>query len=165
MVWQPGETGPLSDSMKNLDPLKFSQLRQTNVTRCESAFHPVNDWSPTDWATAAAGELGEACNMIKKMRRGDEVSLTEIGYELADAITYIDLLAARLGIDLGAMVRAKFNIVSKRENCEVRIPSQEEAFDRWWQNTNGEFVSQFGVVHVPPVTLARAMWDSIQRAA
>ena len=103
------------------DGLTFNELRQANVERCEQSFHQVNDWSPTDWATALAGEIGEACNLIKKRRRGEEVADELIAHELADAVTYIDLLAARLGIDLGEAVRAKFNLVSDRVGSQIKL--------------------------------------------
>jgi hypothetical protein len=68
----------------------------------------------TDWACALAGETGEACNLIKKLRRGDAIDTEDIGKELADVVIYADLLAARLGIDLGEAVVQKFNEVSDR---------------------------------------------------
>ena len=40
--------------------------------------------SPTGWATAMAGECGEACNFVKKIRRDDHVELADVGEELAD---------------------------------------------------------------------------------
>jgi NTP pyrophosphatase (non-canonical NTP hydrolase) len=101
--------------------LSFGRLRAANLKRCPEAFHPLNDWSATDWATAAAWELGEALNLIKKLRRGEKVDRRAIGRELADAVTYIDLLAARLGIDLGGMVVEKFNLVSRRRNSKVGL--------------------------------------------
>lgn len=92
--------------------LTFEDLRTANVARCEDVFHPLESWTPTDWACAMAGECGEACNMIKKMRRGSAFDLTDIGRELADLVIYADLLAARLGIRLGDAVVEKFNAVS-----------------------------------------------------
>lgn len=69
-----------------------------------------------------AGECGEACNLIKKLRRGEDVPTEDIAFELADLVIYADLLAERLGIDLGAAVRAKFNFVSEhRAGSDVRI--------------------------------------------
>jgi NTP pyrophosphatase (non-canonical NTP hydrolase) len=104
------------------DPLSFAELRATNVRRCEQVFHPVAEWSPTDWACAMGGECGEALNLVKKLRRGEPIPVEEIGKELADLITYADLLAERLGIDLGAAVRAKFNEVSNRIGATVFLP-------------------------------------------
>lgn len=112
--------------------LSFEKLREVNVRRCEQVFHDIDDWSPTDWACAMAGETGEACNFAKKMRRGENTTrdkdtgqeipiVLAIGYELADAVIYADLLAARLGLDLGEMVQQKFNVVSERRGCTIRL--------------------------------------------
>lgn len=113
--------------------LRFDELRSTNVIRCEQVFHPLVDWSPCDWATAMAGECGEACNNVKKLRRLDGADAprntpehrqqlqNDIGKELADLVIYADLLAARLGIDLGKAVVQKFNEVSDRRECDVKL--------------------------------------------
>lgn len=103
------------------DSLSFFSFRAANVQRCEASFHMCDDWSPTDWATAMAGECGEACNLIKKLRRGEDIPVEQIGKELADLVTYADLLAHRLGINLGEAVRQKFNEVSKRVNSDVTL--------------------------------------------
>jgi NTP pyrophosphatase (non-canonical NTP hydrolase) len=123
-------------------PLSFDDLRTANTERCEQSFHGVDEWSPTDWAAALAGEAGEACNLIKKIRRmgetpelieqkisesGDTTAfelaemIHQVGLELADVVTYADLLAARLGIDLGYVVSHKFNIVSDRVGSSVTL--------------------------------------------
>jgi NTP pyrophosphatase (non-canonical NTP hydrolase) len=103
--------------------LTFDELREANVSRCEGPTfgHTIASWTPTDWACAMAGECGEACNLIKKLRRGEAVPLDEIGRELADLVTYADLLAARLGIDLGEAVAMKFNEVSIRRGATERL--------------------------------------------
>lgn len=101
--------------------LTFAELRTKNVKRTAEAFHRVEAWSPTDWATAMAGECGEACNLIKKMRRGDLVHSSHIADELADLIIYTDLLAERLGIDLEEAIIHKFNAVSDRLRPLSRI--------------------------------------------
>jgi NTP pyrophosphatase (non-canonical NTP hydrolase) len=119
-----------------MDPLKFSDLRRANVERCENSFHGIDRWTPSDWMTAVAGECGEAANKIKKLRRletapdthrpedGTAKELTAgVGFELADLVIYADLLAARLGIDLGEAVRKKFDMVSVRVASPVRLPA------------------------------------------
>lgn len=111
--------------------MRFDELRAANVNRCEEVFHQLNEWSPTDWACAMGGECGEALNKVKKLRRldGADASLdtpearakliAEVAEEIADTVIYADLLAARLGIDLGAAVRAKFNEVSAKRGATV----------------------------------------------
>jgi len=114
----------MSEPAPPMDPLRFAELRAVTVPRC-AAFGEGNDlmdWSPTDWACALAGEAGETANLIVKMRRGDTVDIAAIAKELADVVVYADLLAARLGLDLGAAVRAKFNEVSDRVHSPIRLP-------------------------------------------
>ena len=107
--------------------LGLQTLRVANVTRCEQVFHPLNAWTPAEWACAMAGEAGEACNVAKKIKRletgtntaKDPQTMEEcrvmMGKELADTIIYCDLLAASLGI------RQKFNEVSERMKSDVRL--------------------------------------------
>jgi hypothetical protein len=106
------------------DGLTFNELREANVGRTNSDAYPgftLDSWSPTDWACAAAGDVGKVCDLIKKLRRGEPVTTDVIADGLADAVTYLDLLAARLGIDLGEAVREKFNIVSERVHSAERL--------------------------------------------
>lgn len=113
--------------------LTFDELREQNVARCNSVFHPLNHWTPTDWACALSGESGEACNAVKKLRRLEDGTNTSkdpateadcvaaVAEELADTVIYADLLAARLGIDLGQAVREKFNAVSELRGAPQRL--------------------------------------------
>lgn len=113
--------------------LSFDRLRTANVTRCEEVFHSVDGWTPAEWAVALAGECGEVCNAVKKLRRIADGTNTEkdpqteaeavndIAEELADLIIYTDLLAARLGINLGGSVVVKFNSVSILRKSHVRL--------------------------------------------
>src|SRR5437016_4810865 len=101
--------------------LDFATLRDINVARCNEVFHHLQEWSATDWACAFAGETGEACNKIKKLRRGDPIAIEDIGDEIADAIIYADLLAASLGIDLAEAVRRKFNRDSQKRGARQTL--------------------------------------------
>lgn len=113
--------------------LTFGDLRAANVSRCNAVFHPLESWTPTDWACAMAGEAGEACNAVKKLRRHADGTNTAkdpateaecvaaIAVELADTVIYADLLAARLGIDLAEAVREKFNAVSVLRGADERL--------------------------------------------
>lgn len=102
-------------------PLRFDVLREKNALRCEEVFHPIASWSPTDWACAAAGEIGEACNLVKKLRRGETVPANWIADELADAVIYADLLCTRLGMSLEEAIVRKFNAVSDRRGSAVKL--------------------------------------------
>jgi NTP pyrophosphatase (non-canonical NTP hydrolase) len=108
--------------MKNNNPLTFDELRKANVERCEKHFnHNLYQWSPLEWGGAAAGEMGELCNLLKKMKRGEHIEIEDVSHEIADCVVYLDLLSAALGIDLGEAVRTKFNIVSDRKNSKIKL--------------------------------------------
>ena|SRR5579872_1631052 len=116
-----------------MSKFSFDTLRSANIARCEDVFHEVKEWTPTDWACAMAGEAGEACNKVKKLRRLDgadknilemfpekrEMLADEIVEELADTVIYCDLLAARLNRDLSKAIIEKFNKVSKERGSKI----------------------------------------------
>jgi len=102
-------------------PLTLKRLRKVNLKRCEAVFHPLDSWTPSDWATALAGEVGELCNFIKKMRRGEKIPLEELAKECGDVQCYLDLTAARLGIDLEKATISKFNEVSDRRKTKIKL--------------------------------------------
>lgn len=127
--------------------LDFGDLRVQNVSR-KLRWHGETDefrafpmptaahrgtWSGADWSNAMAGECGEACNIVKKLRRHEthigtqyntpevEALLPALAEELADVVTYADLLADKYGIDLGRAVREKFNRVSEAQGFPERL--------------------------------------------
>lgn len=104
-----------------MSALTFEQLRSANIARNALAFPQCGGWGGSDWATALAGETGEACNLIKKLNRGDKINIQELGKELADIVTYVDLLAAFYDLDLANCVVCKFNEVSARVNSPVKL--------------------------------------------
>ena len=110
--------------------LTFDAFRAANVARCVK-WHPegIASWSPSDWLTAVTGELGELASLLKMRNRerdglpGNKFSPTQkqIADELADVLTYLDLLAEVLGVDLGRAAVEKFNEVSERVGFSDRI--------------------------------------------
>lgn len=129
---------------KKLDDLKFADLRRVNLARLpvfrnargEPAHAHVDgsDWTLAEWTNAIAGEAGEACNLSKKMRRGDFGPASGLDYanaarhlslELADVVVYSDIACFRTGHDLGAVVREKFNLVSDRVSCSIKLDGTE----------------------------------------
>lgn len=110
--------------------LTLEAFRAANVARCVK-WHPqgIASWSPSDWLTAVTGELGELASLLKMRNRerdglpGNKFSPSDkqIADELADVYTYLDLLAAALGVDLGRAVVSKFNEVSERVGFPDRI--------------------------------------------
>lgn len=101
-------------------------LREANETR-------QREWDPDDRITLAyrgnelAGEVGEACNIIKKLERermgirGTRASAAQLAEELADVVICADLIAMQAGIDLDAAVRAKFNSTSQKYGLATRM--------------------------------------------
>ena len=77
----------------------------------------MDSWSHNDWGVAFAGEAGEACNKLKKLRRGDfpsnRFTREMIADEIADTVIYADLLCERLGVSLEEAIVRKFNEVSE----------------------------------------------------
>lgn len=116
------------------DALNFNELRRANVARfdqfknAKGEFLTPSSWTPLTqslfFSTALAGEVGEACNLVKKHARADmpiDQARDLIAKELADVQIYLDLLAHVWGIDLGEATRNKFNEVSKRVDSNVRL--------------------------------------------
>ena len=116
--------------------MTFGALRAANVARLprfknrkgEPAHSQPDgsDWALSTWCNAVLGELGELANLVKKVERGDltlDEARQELGKECADVVTYLDILAFRIGVDLGDETRRKFNEVSKRVDCDVHIDS------------------------------------------
>jgi len=100
---------------------QFAQLRRVNVQRCESLWHPLNDWNVVEWAACMAGEAGEACNIAKKLKLGGPVTVADLAKEIADVTIYADLLAASQGISLWSAIVHKFNEVSERKGSDIRL--------------------------------------------
>ena len=128
--------------MTKKESLTFDALRQANLTRIplfkngkgEPAHSEPDgsDWSLAEWCNAVTGELGEAANLIKKIGRGDlslEEARLELGKEFADIQTYLDILAYQAGVDLGEATIQKWNEVSKRVGCNVRLTHDGPYFE------------------------------------
>jgi NTP pyrophosphatase (non-canonical NTP hydrolase) len=110
-------------------------LRDLNLSRCNRWHNGrgVQDWSGLEWAGAMAGEAGEAANVAKKLKRLETGLVTgsqdrerhelvkKLGLELADTFLYLDLLAARYGIDLGHAIVEKFNQKSEEFGFPERL--------------------------------------------
>lgn len=103
-----------------------SNLRAANIAR-------QNEWDQDNQITAAyrgnelAGEVGEACNIIKKLERerlgilGSRATVDELADELADVLICADLIAMHYGIDLDAAVARKFNATSEKVGLRTRL--------------------------------------------
>jgi NTP pyrophosphatase (non-canonical NTP hydrolase) len=117
-------------------PLTFATVSRANRLRCER-WHPgfPNDkiWNGGDWGNALAGETGEACNIVKKLRRLEAGypdrdhkesadRLADLANEIADVYLYLDLLAQYYGLSVEACLPPKFNAVSLRQGFPERLP-------------------------------------------
>ncbi len=112
--------------------LTFDHLREVSSRRV-LRWHKggLDEWSLSDWAVAMMGEAGEACDVIKKLNRARDCApgnkrtpaelQQDLADELADTLIYLDLLAAKAGIDLGEAVISKFNMVSERMGFPERL--------------------------------------------
>ena len=101
-------------------------LRSANIAR-------QDEWDQDGQITASyrgnelAGEVGEACNVIKKLERerlgilGSRATVGELADELADVLICADLIAMHYGIDLEAAVARKFNATSEKVGLLTRL--------------------------------------------
>lgn len=125
---------PLID-YRSTNPLTFDAFQEMNALRCRTKFEMCDDWSMNDWAVALAGEVGELCNLLKKDRRGlatderydldgpyCEMAKQNVIDELADVITYADLMMTMLGASTAFELIGKFNEVSARVGFEPPAP-------------------------------------------
>lgn len=107
-------------------PDTHATLRSANAAR-------QKEWDTNSQITLAyrgnelAGEVGEACNVIKKLERermgikGSRDTKEHLAEELADIVICTDLIAMDAGIDLDAAVADKFNATSEEVGLKTRL--------------------------------------------
>lgn len=104
----------------------FYRLRWANAMRHEEWAKGV-EISMLYRANELAGEVGEACNVVKKIERerlgmpGSRETIERLAEELADVIICVDLLAMDCGIDLWRAVEDKFNKTSEKVGLTTRL--------------------------------------------
>ena len=109
--------------------MDFSELRRANIARDREWVSPGAGakLSLSFRGNELAGEVGEACNVIKKLEReqlgliGSRATVDDLAEELADGVICIDLIAMDLDIDIGAAVEAKFNKTSEKRSLSTRL--------------------------------------------
>jgi NTP pyrophosphatase (non-canonical NTP hydrolase) len=117
----------------------FSEISAANKARQVSWNQNDLDgqWTTVDWSNAAAGEMGEVCNAVKKYRRvqigtknisepGRQISnlgdlKEKVGEEIADVFIYLDLLAQDLGLNMEEEIVKKFNATSEKYGFPDRL--------------------------------------------
>ena len=121
--------------MNNRKNGALEQLENLNIERGKlfSDFPYFERKDACYYSNAAAGELGELCNMLKKFLRekevggkafdkdGTEITPYTICLEAADVIIYLEFFTAIFGLSLSELLRYKFNEVSHKKNCDLLI--------------------------------------------
>ena len=126
--------------------LDLKEFRQVNMQRAIEGFRCYDNQPITYWTTALAGEVGELCNMIKKIQRvekggidgGSSYSAKDITpemlkEEIGGIAIYLDLLASLLDISLEDAIVQTFNSKSEKMGFRqyVRLNKPvEQAGDR-----------------------------------
>lgn len=102
-------------------------LRDANEAR-QAEWDEDNQISLAYRGNELAGEVGEACNIIKKLERerlgirGSRATREQLAEELADVVICADLIAMDAGIDLlGEAVPDKFNKTSEKVGLSTRL--------------------------------------------
>lgn len=116
------------------EPLTFAAFSAANRLRCERDFGEPLDassqYTPAHWALTVAEEVGEIAAAVLGVaglkKRKAHLTVADIGDEIADAVSYLDLLATRLGLDLSTVLAGKFNRVSERIGSDVRIDGRQD---------------------------------------
>lgn len=107
-------------------PKFYGSLREANLAR-QIEWDGDNQISAAYRGNELAGEVGEACNVIKKLERermgirGSRDTIDHLAEELADVIICVDLLAMHYGINLDAAVARKFNATSEKVGLKTRM--------------------------------------------
>jgi NTP pyrophosphatase (non-canonical NTP hydrolase) len=110
-------------------------FRPVNVDRARNGFKCYDNQPLTYWTTALAGEVGELCNMVKKMQRVErggvdggssylakDITKEMLKEEIGGIAIYLDLMASLLDIDLTEAVVDTFN----RKSEQLGFPHRAE---------------------------------------
>lgn len=121
-----GKPGCERPPQRTPEIVSYDLLRNANEARGE-------EWQgdtllpASFWGVEMAGEVGEACNVIKKLERermglrGSRATVEQLAEELADVVICADLVAMRYGIDLDRAIALKFNATSEKVGLKTRM--------------------------------------------
>lgn len=113
----------------------WDELDRVNTAR-DKEWNPNNLLSLSFRGNELAGEIGEACNVIKKLERerlglvGSRATLEQAGLELADGVICIALLSMELNLNMGHYVPKKFNITSRERGLSIFMDEGQSPFLR-----------------------------------
>lgn len=98
--------------------MTINEFQKYMVARSADLYPQCKDWTPADWVVGFIGEVGEAANIQKKIRRQDQPATpdqkTTLMLEFGDALAYLALWASSLDIDLNEAGIAANNKVAMR---------------------------------------------------
>lgn len=124
----------------------FDSIRYSNITRQLEWNNGSEKLSLAYKGNELAGEVGELCNVLKKLERerigikGSKATKTDAEDEIADVIICADLIAEDLGINLFEAVKNKFNKTSiKYEFKTMFINLQQQQKQSNWDELRKEF--------------------------
>lgn len=104
---------------------EFNSLRTANLARSKEWAGKV-DLDLSFAGNELAGEVGEACNVIKKLERqrlgikSSSASVEDLREELSDVLICVDLIAMRFDLDMEQAVKDKFNKTSNARGLETK---------------------------------------------
>ena len=114
--------------------LDLAAMRPINVQRATEGFKCYDNQPITYWTTALAGEVGELCNMIKKMQRVErggvdggssytakDITKEMLKEEIGGIAIYLDLLASLLDISLEEAIVDTFNSKSEKYGFKEKL--------------------------------------------
>lgn len=111
----------------------FDDLRSANITR-DKEWNVGSEKLSLSWrGNELAGEVGELCNVLKKLERerigivGSRATPEQLAEELADVIICTDLIAMDMGLDLGSAVARKFNATSEKVGLQTRLAAKAQS--------------------------------------
>lgn len=110
--------------------LDLAEFRVFNVERSLASKdvggfgHALDAWTPAEWGNALAGETGEFCNLLKKIRRGENIDMLRVADEAGDILAYLDLATAAVNISLAQAVVRKWDRVSMEKNYDRLLSSR-----------------------------------------
>jgi len=118
---------PRASGVPEAEAVAWQALRQANTARQQEWDTGAEKVSASFRGLELAGEVGEACNVIKKLERerigikGSRDTVEHLAEELADAVICSDLIAASYGVELWTAIVAKFNATSEKHGFSTRL--------------------------------------------
>ena len=103
----------------------FREFSQANAVRCVDSFHPLDQMTAAEWVCCLLAESGKASGRIRSLARGELTSPEAVRLilgDVADLVTYADLICTYYGRSLGDVVAEKFNQKSAEIESAVMLP-------------------------------------------